>query len=136
MIKNKMSFLKVILDENNVPYDNLKIRHMYCDTWSNWRNEFKALRLTTQGFKWLEQYVKFYKIEFPKEIQLPFTNKFLLLMQNYIDCPYFLDDDGVWVSSEQVAVQLILFGGNIEKYCLLREKNRSAVLTSEIKSVL
>lgn len=136
MIKDKMSFIKVMLDNQGVEYDTLKLRHIYCDTWNNWRNEFTALRLTKSGLDWLKQHIKFYKIDYPNDICQPFTNKFLLLLSKHIDCPYYLDDEAIWVSTEQIAIQLILFNGDIKKYCLLKEKNHQEELTSIADSVL
>lgn len=133
---DKMSFIKGILDDHAIEYDILKIRHIYCDTWNNWRNDSKSLRITKSGLDWLKKYIKFYKVKYSNEIKLPLTNKFLLLLGDYVDCPYYLDEDGIWVSTEQIAVQLILFNGNIEKYCLLREKNHHEELTSFANSVL
>ena len=136
MIKDKLCFIKTLLDESGIEYDTLKIRHMYCNTWSNWRNEFKALRLTKSGLNWLKDHIKFYKIDYSDEVRQPFTNKFLLLLSNYMECPYYLDENAIWVSAEQIAVQLILLNGNIEKYCLLKEKNHRELLTSAENSVL
>jgi hypothetical protein len=136
MISDKMCFIKSLLDENKVEYDILKIRKIYCDTWKNWRNDLKSLRITESGLTWLKEYVKFYKINYSTEVRQPFTNKFLLLLSNYMECPYYLDEDAIWVSAEQVAVQLIIFNGNIEKYCLLKEKNYQEELTSITNSVL
>jgi uncharacterized HAD superfamily protein len=136
MILDKMCFIKALLDEDGVEYDTLKIRHIYCNTWYNWRNEFKALRITKSGLDWLKQHTKFYKIAYSTEVNQPFTNKVLMLLSKHIDCPFYLDEDAIWVSTEQVAVQLILFNGNIEKYCLLKEKHHQAALTSTENSVL
>lgn len=136
MIEDKMCFIKAVLDDNGIEYDTLKIRHIYCDTWNNWRNECRALRITKSGLDWLKQHMKFYKISYSPEVNQPFTNRFLLLLSKHMDCPYYLDEDAIWVSAEQVAVQLILFNGNIEKYCLLKEKNHQAALTSLDNSVL
>lgn len=136
MILDKMCFIKALLDEGGIEYDTLKIRRIYCNTWNNWRNEFKALRITKSGLSWLKDHMKFYKISYSNDVYQPFTNKLLLLLSRHMDCPYYLDDDAIWVSTEQTAVQLILFNGNVEKYCLLKEKNHQEALTSAENSVL
>jgi hypothetical protein len=136
MIKDKMCFIKALLDESGTEYDTLKIKNIYCNTWYNWRSEFKALRITKSGLDWLKKHIKFYEINYPHDFRAPFTNKLFLSISKYVDCPYFLDEDSIWVSSEHIAVQLILFNGNIEKYCLLKEKNHLVALTSTENSVL
>lgn len=135
MISDKIGFIKGILDENNVEYDLLKIKQIYCQTWSIWRNN-NALRITKFGLEWLQKYIKFYRIDFSNQVKLPFTNKLLLLLSRHIECPYYLDEDSIWVSTEKVAVQLILFNGDLEKFCILAEKNHREALTSADNSVL
>jgi hypothetical protein len=41
-------------------------------------------------------------------------------MDQFIDCPFYLTKKAIFVYSEKMAVQLVLFSGNIQKYGLSR----------------
>jgi hypothetical protein len=41
-------------------------------------------------------------------------------MDQFIDCPFYLTKKAIFVYREKMAVQLVLFSGNIQKYGLSR----------------
>jgi hypothetical protein len=39
-----------------------------------------------------------------------------------MDCPFYLNNKRIWVFGEKMAVQLVLFSGNIAKFQRARER--------------
>lgn len=44
------------------------------------------------------------------------TNKNIIYLDNYIDCPWYLNNRYIYVFSERMAIQLVLYSGNIQKF--------------------
>lgn len=84
--------------------------------WSNNRKKAQGgLRLTEEGYTALQSAeIKSYKIKFDEPIV--FTNQLTIWLDRFIDCPFYLTDKEIYVFSERMAVQLVLFAGNIQKF--------------------
>jgi hypothetical protein len=99
------------------PIDEKTIGKHYALWWKNLRkNGDRSFRLTTEGYMFLciGGYLKFYQIDLPDD--LTYSNQLVIWLDKYIDCPYYLDKYSIYVSREKVAIQLILFGGDLEKF--------------------
>lgn len=70
--------------------------------------------LTEEGYNIFSRYMTFYKVDFP--LDLVISNQTIIWLDRYIDCPYFLKGRSIFVSREKVAVQLILFNGDINRF--------------------
>lgn len=90
--------------------------------WQNPRpKKAGGLRLTTEGYEVFQKLeVTEHAIDFPHDTE--FTGKLVLWLDRFIDCPFYLESKRIIVFSDNVAVQLILFSGNIQKYGLARAK--------------
>jgi len=78
-----------------------------------------GLRLTESGWDWLrEADLKYYQIDLPKEIE--WTNQLIIRLDQFIECPFYITKKAIYVFGERMAVQLVLFSGNIQKYGLSR----------------
>jgi hypothetical protein len=74
-----------------------------------------GLQLTEEGFMALHQAdIKFHKITMENDIV--FTNQKIIWLDNFITCPWFLANSHIFVFTESMAIQLVLFSGNIEKF--------------------
>jgi hypothetical protein len=74
-----------------------------------------GLWLTTEGFNaLLESDIKSYRIKFDDDI--PPTNQLIILLNRYISCPFYVTQKEIHVFSENMAIQLVLFSGNIERF--------------------
>lgn len=84
--------------------------------WTNPREKDQGgLRLTEEGWIIVEQSgIKCHKIKLTSKIEN--TNQNLIKMDRYMDCPWYLDKKYIYVYTEKVAVQLILFSGNLQKF--------------------
>ena len=79
--------------------------------------------MTKQGLEMLENLdLKTYTIKFPAK--LIFTPQTYLWLDEFVDCPYFVDKKQIIVTMEKMALQLMLFAGDITKYGLARAMSK------------
>jgi len=97
------------------------IKKNYMLWWQNTKEKgAKGMRLTRAGFEYAtdKAELKTYEIGFPNEIQ--FTPQVFLYLDEFIDCPYFVTKKRIFVFSEKMALQLMMFAGDIKQYGLAR----------------
>jgi hypothetical protein len=95
-------------------------------TWwySTRQKEQGGLRLTDQGFEAFQKAeIQSYKVNFSEPVH--FTNQLMLWLDNFIDCPFYLRNKEIYVFSEKMAVQLVLFSGNVYKYSAAKARRQS-----------
>ena len=63
-----------------------------------------------------------YDVPFPNDFNL--TTQVIIFLDKYLDTPYYLADDGVIVTNEKKAMELMLFSGDIRKYGLNKALSR------------
>ena len=84
----------------------------------------RSLRLTKQGLEIIEKLdIKTYTIKFPDKII--FTPQTYLWLDEFVDCPYFVDKKQIKVTMEKMALQLMMFAGDITKYGLARAMSKA-----------
>ena len=101
------------------------VRTSYFTWWQNVRENYesRSLRLTKQGHQMLVDLdIKMYTIKFPNKIV--FTPQTYLWLDEFVDCPYFVDKAKIIVTTEKMALQLMLFAGDITKYGLARAMSK------------
>lgn len=93
--------------------------------WQSTRNKSKGgFWLTPLGFEALKQAdIKFYHIKFEKEIET-FENKFIIWLDNTIDCPFYLNRKEIFVFGEKTAIQMVLFSGNLKLWHKAHTRNK------------
>jgi DNA polymerase elongation subunit (family B) len=64
---------------------------------------------------------KAYKVKFDQPVE--YTNQLIIQLDNFIDCPWHVSNKAIHVFSEKMAVQLVLFSGNIAKFSSAKAKN-------------
>jgi hypothetical protein len=83
--------------------------------WCNPRNESKSFRLTESGLAaFTKANITPYVIELPNELK--YTNRLILQLDNFITGPYYLERKRITVFDENMAIQLMLFAGDLKKY--------------------
>lgn len=84
--------------------------------WYSIREKHKGgLRLSDDGFDFLkEQNLESYKITLPENTN--FTSQSLLMLDNYLDCPYYITKKHIYLYSQKRALEFMLIAGDIEKY--------------------
>ena len=102
------------------------VKTSYFTWWQNVRENYesRSLRLTKQGHQMLVDLdIKMYTIKFPNKIV--FTPQTYLWLDEFVDCPYFVDKAKIIVTTEKMALQLMLFAGDITKYGLARAMSKA-----------
>jgi hypothetical protein len=118
------------LKELGLPSEPKDIENIIWAWWRNPREDEKSFGLTTLGFNTLSKSIglKFYQIDIPDSTII--TNQITIWMDKYIDCPFYLDKKSIYVSREKVAVQLILFSGDLYKFGKSKEISRKNAETA------
>lgn len=91
--------------------------------WFSTRQKDKGgLRLTEEGFNSFRKAgIQDYQIKFTDHFF--YTNQLIVWIDNFIDCPFYLDKESIYVYSEKMAVQLVLFSGNLYNYSSAKAKH-------------
>jgi len=101
------------------------VKTAYFTWWQNVRENYesRSLRLTKPGFQMIQEIdLKTYTIKFPQKII--FTPQTYLWLDEFVDCPYFVDKAKIIVTMEKMALQLMLFAGDVTKYGLARAMSK------------
>ena len=109
----------LIAAEKDTSEDAIKKHHMLW--WQNIRAKGDSgLRLTQEGFNFVahEADIKVHEIQFSNDIQ--FTPQVFLYLDEFIDCPYYVTKKRIYVLTEKMALQLMIFAGDIKQYGLAR----------------
>lgn len=123
----KIEITKYVATEMGLAVDGKLIKKLVNDWWQNPMNkEVGGLKLTEQGHICLKK-VKFKEYKIKVETQCNrLTNQQIILLDRFIDCPWFLTNKEVIVYGERMAVQLVLFSGNILKFASARAEKIGA----------
>jgi len=123
-MSQRANITNFVIKELGLPNDEKTFKRYNAIWWINPRKN-GGLRLTELGanaFKSAK--LKNYKIDFEKPLPV-LPSKTLLQLNNYIDSPFYIGKDFVEVYTEKMAIQLVLFSGDILKF--LDSKNRSKI---------
>jgi hypothetical protein len=122
----KTEITKHILETMGLDANDERVRKTIPTWWYSTRQKEKGgLRLTEQGFEAFQKAgIKDYRVKFEDTIH--FTNQLMIWLDQFIDCPFYLRNKEIFVFSEKIAVQLVLFSGNIQKYTSAKVMSQSA----------
>lgn len=126
-MKIKNDLTKYVASELGLNTDEKTLKKLIPTWWANPRQKAKGgLRLTEQGFDALQKAdIKAHQIRFEEPVF--YTNQLVIWLDNFIDCPWYVTNKAIWVFGEKMAVQLVLFSGNIAKF--------SAAKANKLKNV-
>ena len=122
----KTAYTRTFMQLLEQPIHDETVKTNYYTWWQNVRESYQArsLRLTKQGFEMLESMdLETYTIKFPQKII--FTPQTYLWLDEFVDCPYFVDKAKIIVTMEKMALQLMLFAGDVTKYGLARAMSKA-----------
>ena len=122
----KTAYTRTFMQLPEQPIHDETVKTNYYTWWQNVRESYQArsLRLTKQGFEMLESIdLKTYTVKFPQKII--FTPQTYLWLDEFVDCPYFVDKAKIIVTMEKMALQLMLFAGDVTKYGLARAMSKA-----------
>jgi hypothetical protein len=121
----KTAYTRTFMQLLNQPDHEETVKSCYYTWWQNVRESYQArsLRLTKQGLDILKRLeIKTYTIKFPDKII--FTPQTFLWLDEYVDCPYYVDKKQIVVTMERMALQLMMFAGDVTKYGLARAMSK------------
>jgi hypothetical protein len=126
----KLKLTEHLLVQLGLPTSPKNVKEWHLLWWQNPRNNGShSMRLTERGLEDFETKLelKSYQINFPEPIEIV-TNQLILNLDRFIDSPYYVTRKYIKVFTEKMAVQLVLFSGDVEKYGLskvLSQKNNT-----------
>jgi hypothetical protein len=93
--------------------------------WVNSRNKtVGGLQLSSLGFQEMKNaQIKYHKLKI--EEKLEYTNQTLIRLDQYIDCPWHIIKNDMYVFSDKMAVQLVLFSGNLKRFIEAKAKSKT-----------
>lgn len=121
-MKPKIEITKYVAEQLQLVTDEKSIKKLIPVFWQNPRDKEKGgLRLTDKGFESLKLAdIKVHRVRFEEPVQ--YTNQLIIWLDNFIDCPWYITNREIFVFSEKMAVQLVLFSGNIAKFSAAKAK--------------
>jgi len=121
----KTAYTRTFMQLLDQPDHEETIKSCYHTWWQNVRESYQArsLRLTKLGLETVHKLeIKTYSIKFPDKII--FTPQTFLWLDEFVDCPYFVDKKQITVTMERMALQLMMFAGDVTKYGLARAMSK------------
>ena len=114
---SKETYTKVFLKQLDQPVNNLSVRSALAEWWRNPRSKAKGgMRLTEEGYRMMTEDLDISFYEVPYAPDMNFTTQIIIWLDNFIDCPYYLDKRSMFVSDDKKALELHMFSGDIKKY--------------------
>ena len=121
-MNQKSDITKYVAEQFGLSTDEKSIRKLIAQWWQNPRNKEKGgLRLTDEGFARLTAHFTAHKVRFEDPVE--YTNRLIIQLDNFIDCPWYITNKAVFVFNDKMAVQLVLFSGNIAKFSTAKAKS-------------
>lgn len=120
----KETYTKIFLSQLNKSTDAASVKQYQSIWWKNTRDKGSGgLRLSDEGYEAIMEIgMATYDIPFPKD--MPLTAQSIIFLDQFIDCPYYLFNHSVVVTTERKAVELTLFAGDIRKYGIIKATKR------------
>jgi hypothetical protein len=93
--------------------------------WRNTRFENQnSLRLSDAGYVAFTERLNLtkYEIEIPKDTD--WTAQLVLRLDNFLESPYYIKSSSIVIFREKTAIELILYGGDVQKYSWAKAKSQ------------
>ena len=122
-MNQKTEITKYVMTHLNVEITDKTLKKYNSILWQNIRQKpIGGLRLTEQGFKSLVGAdIKAHKVSFQDTIE--YSNQLIIWLDQLIDCPWYVTSTEIYVFNEKLAIQLVLFSGNIARFSAAKVKN-------------
>ena len=114
-MNQKIKITKYVAEQIALSTDEKYLKQLLPIWWQNPRIKEKGgLRLTEQGFDCLTKAdIKCHRVGFEGPVLV--NNSLLLWLDRTIDCPFYITHDEIYLFGERMAVQLVLFSGDLQR---------------------
>ena len=114
-MNQKIKITKYVAEQIALSTDEKYLKQLLPIWWQNPRIKEKGgLRLTEQGFDCLTKAdIKCHRVGFEGPVLV--NNSLLLWLDRAIDCPFYITRDEIYLFGERMAVQLVLFSGDLQR---------------------
>ena len=122
---SKETFTKIFLNQCNRSIDSANVKlHLYKWWQSHRSKDVGGLRLSDDGFEFLqsELELRYYEVPFTEQIDL--SPQVIIFFDRNMDCPYYLTNSAISVLSEKKSFELYMFSDDIRKYGLVKAMNK------------
>lgn len=127
----KDTYTTVFLKAANLSHDRESIKKYRSVIWHSLRQKNEGgLRLTEEGYNFIKEKceIKIYSVPMPKELKI--SPQIVLWLDHFIDSPFYINKNFIYVLKEKTAFELYLFSGDVKK--LGYSKAMSKRLSQEI----
>jgi hypothetical protein len=126
-MNQKQQITRKVLEIINPDATDKDYQTAFHSWWVNTLTKNKGgLRLTKDGYEAFQQAdIKSYRVVYDNG-PVYFINQLFVWLDQHVDCPYFITLDEIFVFSEKMAVQLMLFSGNIYKYGYAKQLSKNS----------
>ena len=123
----KETYTKIFLKQADISVNPNTLKEYLPLWWKNNRSKnVGGLRLTNDGLTFLQKKLQLKTYEVPFPIDFRVTPQAIIFLDRFINCPYYLADDGLILTQEKKAMELMLFSGDIRKYGISKAMTRLA----------
>ena len=121
----KETYTKIFLKNADISINPNTLKEYLPMWWKNSRSkDVGGLRLTDKGLDFITKKLDLKTYEGPFPVDFSVTTQTIIFLDRFITCPYFLADDGIIVTNEKKAMELMLFSGDIRKYGISKAMTR------------
>lgn len=125
-MNQKIQLTKYVLDQLNMDSDLKSIKKIMPVWWQNPRTKpTGGLGLTEKGYEaFVKADIRNYVIS--NEGLPVLTNKHIIWIDRFIDCPFFLNTKEIIVFGEKMALQMVLFSGDVVRFSSAKARKLSS----------
>ena len=121
----KETYTKIFLKNADISINPNTLKEYLPMWWKNSRSkDVGGLRLTDKGLDFITKKLDLKTYEVPFPVDFSVTTQTIIFLDRFITCPYFMADDGIIVTNEKKAMELMLFSGDIRKYGISKAMTR------------
>ena len=122
----KETYTKVFLKAAGIGISDSTLAEYMPLWWQNTRSkEAGGLRLTDDGMMFLMEKLELQTYEIPIPPDFKITTQVIIFLDKFIDCPYYITNPSITVTSEKKSMELHLFSGDVPKYGLAKALKRA-----------
>jgi hypothetical protein len=114
---DKLQLTKKLLGQLEMPTDLKTVNKHYKLWWRNPRpGHINSMRLSDVGYLVFSEKLELtgYEITMPDDTE--WTSQLILRLDNFMESPYYIQKKTITVFREKTAIELILYGGDVQKY--------------------